>query len=94
MCLGCEELEAWASWLDCRTGDDGVLKTCFLEPDAGGPSISSILRTGACMVGLAGPIEKSINLSASEHGICCCDGFGHWALKGTVLTYVQHASDW
>lgn len=46
MCLACEELEAWASWFDWRTGEDGVLKTPLAEAEGSGLSKSSMLRIG------------------------------------------------
>lgn len=53
MCRGCEVLEACASLLVVKTGEDGVLNTCFVEgADVGGLSISSMLRTGAWEPGL------------------------------------------
>lgn len=90
MCLGCEALEARASWLDCRTGDEGVLKTCWppalLELDAGGPSISSILRTGGWVVGRAGPVEDGHRrVSLGGHGSCGGEGRGDVSPMSNML---------
>lgn len=71
ICLGCEELEAWASLLCDSTGEEGVLKTCFLVValvlEVAGLSISSILLMGGVPVPdvlVAGPAERCL-VSAS-----------------------------